>query len=57
MSEVTKILEAINSGDSYAAARLFPLVYEELRALAQAKLAYERALDSMQATGWCTRLT
>ena len=50
MSEVSQILEAIQNGDSCAADRLFPMVYDELRTMAQAKLACEKAFDSMQAT-------
>ncbi len=50
MSEVSQLLAAINNGDSCAAERLFPLVYDELRRMAQVKLASERVFDSMQAT-------
>jgi hypothetical protein len=39
MSDVTKILTAIEDGDSQAAEDLLPLVYQELRKLASAKLA------------------
>ena len=39
MPEVTRILNAIEQGDSHAAEQLLPLVYDELRRLAAAKLA------------------
>jgi ribosomal protein S20 len=42
MTDVTSILSAIEQGDSQAAARLLPLVYDELRKLAARKLAHER---------------
>ena len=42
MSEVTRILESIESGDPKAAEELLPLVYEELRRLAAAKMALGR---------------
>ena len=42
MNEVTRILNAIENGDKQAAARLLPLVYDELRKLAAAKLANEK---------------
>ena len=41
MSEVTRIVSAIEHGDPYAADQLLPLVYEELRKLAAQKLAQE----------------
>jgi hypothetical protein len=41
MSEITFLLEAANRGDSQAAEQLLPLVYEELRRLAAAKMASE----------------
>jgi hypothetical protein len=41
MSEVTRILSAIEQGDPQAAAPLLPLVYDELRKLAAHKLADE----------------
>jgi len=41
MNDVTQILSAIEQGDSRAADRLFPLVYDALRELAAAKLADE----------------
>src|SRR5579863_5808078 len=50
MSEVTRILEAIGGGDSTALDRLLPLVYDELRHLAAAKLAHEAPGHTLQAT-------
>lgn len=50
MSEVTTILSAIEQGDPSAADRLLPAVYDELRRLATAKLAREKAGHSLQPT-------
>ena len=50
MSEVTRILEAIGGGDASALERLLPLVYDELRQLAAAKLAHEAPGQTLQAT-------
>ncbi len=50
MSEVTRILSAIDQGDPQAASQLLPLVYEELRELAAAKLAREMPGQTLQAT-------
>jgi RNA polymerase sigma factor (TIGR02999 family) len=50
MSEVTRILSAIEQGDSHAAEQLLPLVYEELRKLAGQKLAQEKPGQTLQAT-------
>ena len=50
MSEVTRILSAIEQGDPHAAEQLLPLVYEELRKLAAAKLAQEKPGQTLQAT-------
>lgn len=50
MNDVTQILHAIESGDPYAAERLLPLVYEELRKLAAARLAQEKPGQTLQAT-------
>jgi RNA polymerase sigma factor (TIGR02999 family) len=50
MSEVTRILLAIKQGDPDANGKLLPLVYEELRQLAQAHLARERSNHTLQAT-------
>ncbi len=65
MSDVTRILSQIESGDPSAAEQLLPLVYEELRKLAAAKLAQEkpgqtgrprfaqRGRSCWTAAGWC----
>jgi RNA polymerase sigma factor (TIGR02999 family) len=50
MSQVTRILSAIEQGDSHAAEQLLPLVYDELRSLAAAKLAQEKPGQTLQAT-------
>ncbi|MCS7466055.1 ECF-type sigma factor [Stieleria sp. ICT_E10.1] len=50
MSDVTRILFKIESGDPSAAEQLLPLVYDELRRLAQAKLAQEKPGQTLQAT-------
>jgi RNA polymerase sigma factor (TIGR02999 family) len=50
MSEVTRILGAIEQGDPHAAEQLLPLVYEELRKLASQKLAQEKPGQTLQAT-------
>jgi RNA polymerase sigma factor (TIGR02999 family) len=50
MSDVTEILCAIERGDSQAASQLLPLVYDELRRLAAAKMAIERPDHSLDAT-------
>lgn len=50
MSDVTQILSAIEGGDSKAAEKLLPLVYEELRKLAAVKLASEKPGQTLQAT-------
>src|SRR5258708_5214817 len=50
MSEVTRILSAIEQGDANAAAQLLPLVYDELRKLAAQKLAGEKPGQTLQAT-------
>src|SRR5262249_15286269 len=50
MSDVTQILSAIDSGDPHAAEQLLPLVYDELRKLAAARLARERADHTLQPT-------
>jgi RNA polymerase sigma factor (TIGR02999 family) len=49
-SDVSHILARIESGDPSAADQLLPLVYEELRKLAAAKLAQERPGQTLQAT-------
>jgi RNA polymerase sigma factor (TIGR02999 family) len=50
MSEVTRILSAIEQGDAQAAELLLPLVYDELRKLAAQKLAFEKPGQTLQAT-------
>jgi RNA polymerase sigma factor (TIGR02999 family) len=50
MSDVTRILSAIEQGDPTAAEQLLPLVYDELRKLAAAKLAQEKPGQTLQAT-------
>jgi RNA polymerase sigma factor (TIGR02999 family) len=50
MSDVTRILSAIEQGDPHAAEQLLPLVYDELRKLAAAKLAQEKPGQTLQAT-------
>jgi RNA polymerase sigma factor (TIGR02999 family) len=50
MSDVTRILNAIERGDTQATDELLPLVYEELRALAAQKLSQERPGQTLQAT-------
>ncbi len=51
MTDVTKILNAIQQGDPSAAEQLLPLVYDELRKLAAAKMAQEAPGQTLQATG------
>ena len=50
MTDVTKILSQIESGDPIAAEQLLPLVYEELRKLAAANLIREKPGQTLQAT-------
>src|SRR5262245_27892226 len=50
MSEVTRILSAIEQGDPSAAEQLLPLVYDELRKLAALKLSHEKTGQTLQAT-------
>ena len=50
MSDVTRILSEIETGDSSAAEYLLPLVYDELRKLAAAKMAREKPGQTLQAT-------
>jgi RNA polymerase sigma factor (TIGR02999 family) len=50
MSDVTRILSAIEHGDPHAAAQLLPLVYNELRKLAAQKLAQEKPGQTLQPT-------
>src|SRR4051812_18361118 len=50
MSEVTRILAAVERGDAHAAAQLLPIVYDELRKLAAQRLAHEAPGQTLQAT-------
>ena len=50
MTEVTRILNAIDEGDAQAAEQLLPLVYDELRRLAALKIAQEQPGHTVQAT-------
>ena len=50
MSEVTEILEAVDRGNASAGEALLPLVYNELRQLAAARLAHESPGQTLQAT-------
>src|SRR5258707_3599299 len=49
-TDVTGILSAIEAGAPHAAAQLLPLVYEELRQLAAARLAHEKPGQTLDAT-------
>ena len=51
MTEVTRILAAIEQGDPQVAEQLLPLVYSELRRLATRKLSHEAPGQTLQATG------
>src|SRR5262245_15154380 len=51
MSDVTRILSAIERGDPSAAEQLLPLVYDELRKLAAERMAQEKPGQTLQATG------
>jgi RNA polymerase sigma factor (TIGR02999 family) len=50
MSDVTRILSAIQSGDPHAAEQLLPLVYDELRKLAAQRMAQEAPGQTLQGT-------
>lgn len=50
MSDITQVLQAIGRGDGQAAEELLPLVYEELRRLAAARMAQEQPGQTLQAT-------
>src|SRR5437660_11672448 len=50
MSEVTRVLSAIEGGDPHAAEQLLPLVYQELRQLAAQRLAQEKPGQTLEAT-------
>ncbi|MFO0878903.1 MAG: ECF-type sigma factor [Gemmataceae bacterium] len=51
MSDITRILKAAEEGDPQAASKLLPLVYDELRRLAAARLAGEKPGQTLDATG------
>jgi RNA polymerase sigma factor (TIGR02999 family) len=51
MSDVTRILSQIEQGDPQAAEKLLPLVYDELRKLAAARMEQEKVGQTLQATG------
>lgn len=50
MRDITRLLNDIDHGDTRASAELLPLVYEELRKLAAAKMVAERDDHTLQAT-------
>jgi RNA polymerase sigma factor (TIGR02999 family) len=50
MSDVTRILSAVERGDPHAAEELLPLVYDELRKLAAERMAQEKPGQTLQAT-------
>jgi RNA polymerase sigma factor (TIGR02999 family) len=50
MSDITLMLEAISAGDSHAAEKMLPVVYDELRRLAGARMAQEAAGNTLQPT-------
>src|SRR5215831_16220909 len=50
MTDVTRILSAIEQGNPNAAEKLLPLVYDELRKLAAARLAQEKPGQTLEAT-------
>jgi RNA polymerase sigma factor (TIGR02999 family) len=50
MSDVSSLLEAAAAGDGYAAAELLPIVYDELRSLAAARMAAEKPGNTLDAT-------
>ena len=50
MSDVTRILSAVEQGDTRSAEKILPLVYDELRTLATQKLAHEKPGQTLQAT-------
>ncbi|MFC1766694.1 sigma-70 family RNA polymerase sigma factor [Planctomycetota bacterium] len=50
MAEVTRILSAVERGDTEATAELLPLIYDELRVLAAQKLSHEKPGQTLQAT-------
>lgn len=50
MADVTRVLSAVERGEPGAAAELLPLVYDELRKLAAARLAQEKPGHTLQPT-------
>ena len=50
MNDITRILSQLENGDSSSSEELLPLVYEELRKLAAAKMANEKPGQTLQAT-------
>jgi RNA polymerase sigma factor (TIGR02999 family) len=50
MTDVTQLLNALEQGDPHAAARLLPLVYDELRKLAAQRMAQEQPGQTLQPT-------
>ena len=50
MSDVTRILSAIEQGEPGAASQLLPLIYDELRKLAAQKMAHEQPGQTLDAT-------
>src|SRR5438093_2980788 len=50
MNDVTRILSALEQGDSSAAEQLLPLIYDELRKLASQRLSHEKPGQTLQAT-------
>jgi RNA polymerase sigma factor (TIGR02999 family) len=50
MSEVTRILSAVEQGDPHASVQLLPLIYDELRKLAASRLARESGVQTLDAT-------
>jgi RNA polymerase sigma factor (TIGR02999 family) len=50
MSEVTRLINAVDEGDPHAARQLLPLIYDELRKLAAQRLAQEKSGQTLQAT-------
>ena len=55
MTEVTRILSAIEQGDPHAAEQLLPLVYDELRRLAARKIGREAPGQTLDATAFRSR--
>ena len=50
MNDITQMLQAVSRGEARASEDLLPLVYEELRRLAAARVAHEAAGQTLQAT-------